>query len=146
MLITWCSQVEQIVQEAGKPGIKVTMELIGKRPAGKLARNPSACTAGSAGTLQDRKIQPDLTIGSTDANIPLSLGLPAVTIGLSTGFGAHTRNEYIQTQPLANGLAQLIEVVGRGVFPAGVAQFENLFESLTEFLTRDIEVIAVWVN
>jgi hypothetical protein len=34
-----------------------------------------------------------------------------VTLGLSTGFGAHTANEYISTQPLFQGLAQVVEVV-----------------------------------
>lgn len=104
------SQVEQIVKEAELPGVKVTMELIGKRPAGKLAStHPLVRLAQQA--LKKQNLQSDLTIGSTDANIPLSQGLPAVTIGLSTGFGAHTRNEYIQTQPLANGLAQLVDLV-----------------------------------
>jgi acetylornithine deacetylase/succinyl-diaminopimelate desuccinylase-like protein len=65
--------------------------------------------------LHAQGLQPNLTVGSTDANVPLSRGLPAVTIGLSTGFGAHTVNEYISTQPLSQGLAQLYEVV-EGVF------------------------------
>jgi hypothetical protein len=56
-------------------------------------------------------VTPNLTIGSTDANIPLSRGLPAVCIGLSSGFGAHTSHEYINTAPLAQGLAQVQAVV-----------------------------------
>jgi di/tripeptidase len=103
-------QVEQIVKSAGKPGVKMSLELIGRRPAGKLAStHPLVRLAKRA--LQKRGIRPNLTIGSTDANLPLSRGLPALTIGLSTGFGAHTANEYIHTQPVMQGLEQLVEVV-----------------------------------
>ena len=51
--------------------------------------------------------------GSTDANLPLSRGLPAVAVGLTTGSGAHTVHEYIQTEPLAKGLEQVVRLVSR---------------------------------
>jgi acetylornithine deacetylase/succinyl-diaminopimelate desuccinylase-like protein len=38
---------------------------------------------------------PVVTAGSTDCNIPLSLGVPAVCFGDVLGGGAHTREEYI---------------------------------------------------
>ncbi len=105
-------QVQQMVAAFEKPGVRLSIELIGQRPAGKLTSNhPLVRVAKSA--LQKRGLQPHLTIGSTDANIPLSRGLPAITIGISTGFGAHTVNEYINTQPVAQGLGQLLEVVER---------------------------------
>ncbi len=110
-------QVERAVAAAEKPGVRVTLELIGRRPAGKLASNhPLVRVAKRA--LQKQGVQPNLTIGSTDANVPLSQGLPAITIGLSSGFGAHTTNEYINTPPLAQGLGQLVDVV--------VGSFEEL--------------------
>ncbi len=103
-------QVEQIVKEAEGPGVKVAQELIGQRPAGKLAAShPLVRIAKRA--LQRQGIQPNLTIGSTDANVPLSRGLPAVTVGISTGFGAHTSNEYVHTQPVGQGLGQLVDLV-----------------------------------
>ena len=41
--------------------------------------------------IRDRR----LTIGSTDSNIPISLGLPAVTIGRGgVGGGAHSLDEW----------------------------------------------------
>ena len=42
--------------------------------------------------------------GSTDCNIPLSLGIPAVSIGVYSGGGAHTRDEYILRDTLPLGL------------------------------------------
>jgi acetylornithine deacetylase/succinyl-diaminopimelate desuccinylase-like protein len=41
---------------------------------------------------------------STDANIPLSLGIPAATFGLYRGGGAHTREEYVHIDSLTPGL------------------------------------------
>jgi len=52
-----------------------------------------------------------LTSGSTDANIPLSRGIPAVVVGMTAGGGAHTLNEYIDVAPIEKGLAQLVKFV-----------------------------------
>jgi acetylornithine deacetylase/succinyl-diaminopimelate desuccinylase-like protein len=107
-------QVEDIVASANRPDVQVTREIIGQRPAGKIsASHPLVQVA--KGCLEAHGVAPNLTIGSTDANLPLSRGFPAVCLGLSTGFGAHTVNEYVNTPPLAQGLAALAEVVA-GIF------------------------------
>jgi len=54
-----------------------------------------------------------LTSGSTDANIPLSKGYPALVLGVSTGSGAHTKGEFINTEPVAQGMEQLVKFVER---------------------------------
>lgn len=102
--------VEDVVVTANRPDVQFTCELIGQRPAGKISStHPLVRLAQRA--LQVQGLEAHLAIGSTDANIPLSRGLPAVTIGLTTGHGAHTVNEYIHTQPLAKGLAQLVSLI-----------------------------------
>ena len=111
-------QVENLVQSANHSGVNVSLDLIGQRPAGKLSSTHPLVRLAKR-TVQKLGVQPNLTIGSTDANIPLSRGLPAICIGLSTGFGAHTSNEYINTGPLAQGLEQMQAVV------------EGCFEELT---------------
>lgn len=45
--------------------------------------------------------------GSTDCNLPLSMGIPAVCIGLCDGAGAHTREEYIVESSVKNGVEVL---------------------------------------
>lgn len=107
-------QVEMLVHATNRADVEVTMELIGRRPAGKLASTHPLVRLAKRG-LQAQGIQPNLTIGSTDANVPLSRGLPAVCIGLSTGYGAHTVNEYIHIGPLFQGLAQVVALV-EGIF------------------------------
>jgi acetylornithine deacetylase/succinyl-diaminopimelate desuccinylase-like protein len=107
-------QVEALVSAANRPDVVVTLELIGRRPAGKLASSHPLVRLAKR-CLQAQGIHPNLTIGSTDANVPLSRGLPAICIGLSTGYGAHTVNEYIHVSPLFQGLAQLLALV-EGIF------------------------------
>jgi acetylornithine deacetylase/succinyl-diaminopimelate desuccinylase-like protein len=41
--------------------------------------------------------------GSTDANIPHSLGIPAITMAVWSGSGAHTREEYVVKNSLVPG-------------------------------------------
>jgi acetylornithine deacetylase/succinyl-diaminopimelate desuccinylase-like protein len=104
------SRVEELVDAANRPGVVVTDEVIGRRPAGEISLDHPLVQL-AARCLQAQGISPRINIGSTDANIPLSRGLPAICIGLTVGSGAHTLDEYIFTPPLAQGLAQLISVV-----------------------------------
>jgi tripeptide aminopeptidase len=107
-------RVETLVGAANRSDVAVTLELIGRRPAGKLpSSHPLVRLAKRC--IQTQDIQPNLTIGSTDANVPLSRGLPAICVGLSTGYGAHTVNEYINVGPLFQGLAQIVAIV-EGIF------------------------------
>ena len=41
--------------------------------------------------------------GSTDCNIPLSLGIPALCFGVYLGAGAHTREEWVKKSSLVPG-------------------------------------------
>ena len=58
-------------------------------------------------------LEAGLISGSTDANVPLSKGYPAVVLGVTTGGSAHTVHEYINTAPLMQGMSQLVNFVSR---------------------------------
>lgn len=103
-------QVEDLVKNSNKHQVRVLSELIGKRPAGNISVNHPLIQI-AVDQLVSLGIQPVLSIGSTDANIPLSRGLASVCLGLTTGNGAHTKDEYIDIQPIRNGLAQLVGIV-----------------------------------
>jgi len=103
-------QVETLANAAQRPDVQVSLEVIGKRPSGSIPANHPLVQLAQRSLLA-QGIQPNLAIGSTDANVPLSRKLPAICIGLSTGSGAHTQGEYVNTRPLAQGLAQLVMVV-----------------------------------
>ena len=103
-------RVEASVAKANRPDVAVTARVIGSRPAGKLAPNHSLVKLARK-ALKQVGIDAHLGVGSTDANIPLSLGYPAICIGLTVGGGAHTVDEYILTRPLERGLQQLQMIV-----------------------------------
>ena len=102
--------VNEILRDCQKPGIQVHAELIGQRPVGEISQDHSL-VALAINSLARVGIQPRLNIGSTDANIPLSLGYPAICLGLTTGNGAHTVGEYVNISPLQAGLEQLMLVI-----------------------------------
>lgn len=103
-------QVERLVDASGGKDVRFEIEVLGERPAGELpARHKLVRLALAA--LESQGVEGQLNIGSTDANIPLSKGYPAVCIGLAHGGGAHTTGEFMLTAELERGLAQLVELV-----------------------------------
>lgn len=52
-----------------------------------------------------------ITIGSTDANIPLSMGIPAVCLGTHLSSGAHTREEKVLISSIPVGLKIATEII-----------------------------------
>jgi tripeptide aminopeptidase len=107
VLQTFCQNIIQVVNSARSSDLRVDTKIIGERPGGAIAAtNPLVEKAVDAHKVFD--VQPKLTSGSTDANIPLSLGYPAICIGLTEGGHSHSHNEYISIPPIRKGLSILI--------------------------------------
>ena len=105
-------KVLQLVNAARKPGVQIEAEIIGQRPSGELPlEHPLVRLAQEC--LRTAGIEPHLTTGSTDANLPLSRGFPAITIGFTTGGRAHTLHEFINLAPLEKGLDLVFQLVSR---------------------------------
>jgi tripeptide aminopeptidase len=105
-------QVETTIRSARRDGVDVELEIIGKRPAGEIpVDHPLVRLAGDC--LSELGLTPTFTSGSTDANVPLSLGYPALVLGVTTGGGAHTLHEYIDLPPVEAGMEQLVRFVER---------------------------------
>jgi acetylornithine deacetylase/succinyl-diaminopimelate desuccinylase-like protein len=106
------STAERLIHKANKIGVSVEAQVIGQRPAGEISVNhPLVILAKDC--LRAQGLEPGLISGSTDANIPLSKGFPAIVLGITTGGSAHTVHEYINIPPIAPGLNQLVNFVGR---------------------------------
>ena len=90
-------------------GVAVTTTVIGDRPGGAIADDHPLVRAAIE-SLHAVKVKPQLgmRISSTDANIPLSRGIPAVCIGITEGGNAHRTDEWIATAPIADGLRHLL--------------------------------------
>ena len=104
--------VEKIIRDGTKPEVKFEAEVIGQRPAGEMDANHPLIKLAVA-CLHEQGLDAVLTSGSTDANIPLSKGYPAVVLGVTTGGGGHTVNEFINTEPVEKGLEQLVRFAER---------------------------------
>jgi len=100
--------VDEIIREANQPGLSVEAEVIGQRPAGELHPNHRLIKLAE-GIIREQGLEPILTTGSTDANIPLSKGYPALVLGITTGGDAHTKSEFVNTEPVELGMEQLVK-------------------------------------
>ena len=104
------SQVEDMILHWNHEGVKIQAEVIGERPAGQIpVDHPMVKLALDC--VQVQGLDATLTTGSTDANIPLSKGFPAVVMGVTTGSGAHTLSEQVDTEPIQKGIESLIRFV-----------------------------------
>lgn len=107
-------QVSAIVASYQAPkwqrrGVKVRAELIGDRPPGEIAADhPLVVAAQTVLEALGVRDSGDLRISSTDANVPLSRGIPAVCLGVTEGGDAHRAGEWIRPAPAAKGMAQLL--------------------------------------
>jgi tripeptide aminopeptidase len=82
-------------------GVSADPKLIGDRPCGATAlESPIVQTTTAA--VKAFGLTPSYGISSTDANLPMSLGIPAVTIGAGPGGRAHSLDEWIVVEPKAD--------------------------------------------
>ncbi|MEW6504516.1 MAG: M20/M25/M40 family metallo-hydrolase [Chloroflexota bacterium] len=105
-------RVKRIVSGRERKGIHFEMELIGLRPAGSI-RPSHPLVKLALECLAELQVPAVLEIGSTDANIPLSRGIPAVCLGLTRGGAPHTVNEYLEIPPIHAGLQQILMIIER---------------------------------
>jgi acetylornithine deacetylase/succinyl-diaminopimelate desuccinylase-like protein len=84
---------------------------LGARPGGKLPpKSPLLLTIQAIDSYLNIRSRVDCA--STDANIPLSLGLPAISIGAGgQGGGAHSANEWYQPEGRELGLRRILLLI-----------------------------------
>ncbi|MFS8542635.1 MAG: M20/M25/M40 family metallo-hydrolase [Limnochordales bacterium] len=84
-------------------GGEVDIQVVGERPAGRLdPHHPLRQLALGAATRLGLAAEEEAM--STDANIPLSLGIPAVVLGIAEGGGMHTLEEWLAPGSLGIGV------------------------------------------
>ena len=100
-------KLDAILRENALPDAQVTLKLLGERPCGA-SGDPQAqhalekmCIAALERYVGGRK---PISIGSTDCNIPLSMGIPSACFGMYRGGGAHTREEWMEPSSLCAGM------------------------------------------
>jgi tripeptide aminopeptidase len=97
-------------------------QLIGDRPCGQTPHEaPLVRTVTSA--VQAFGLKPSYGISSTDSNVPMSLGIPAVTIGRGPGGRAHSPDEWVDVE--IESAVQAVQVAMTIVLAVAVAGRAN---------------------
>jgi acetylornithine deacetylase/succinyl-diaminopimelate desuccinylase-like protein len=92
--------------DRGKLDVKV--EMVGQRAAGRTARTSPIVEAAVSAT-RALGLPVALDEGSTDANVPMGLGIPAITIdGGGSGSGAHSLQETFDARDSWQGTARAL--------------------------------------
>ena len=102
-------------------GARVSAKIkeLGSRPGGKLSEDSTLLRKIQSvdGYLD---IHSRVDCASTDANLPLSMGLPAISIGVGgQGGGAHTRGEWYQPDGRELGLRRVLLLLASLVYDNG---------------------------
>ena len=106
-LETMRQEFEQIFKEAVSDKVEGEIEIVGERPCGialdpvKAAELIAVCKEVTEEVSGKEVV---FHSGSTDCNIPLSLGIPAICMGVYRGAGTHTREEWIEKASMKEGL------------------------------------------
>lgn len=92
-------------------GLTIALSPLGDRPAGALAADHPLVRLAAACTERVGRT-PRAAIASTDANVPLARGIPALAIGAGgTGGGAHTDAEWYSDEHAEIGLERVLRLV-----------------------------------
>lgn len=92
------TDAENAARSVSDGKIVAETKLIGDRPAGITAEG-AAITQLAAAAIRAKGLTPRLVSSSTDANLPMSLGIPALTIGSGgSGGRAHSLDEWIDVE------------------------------------------------
>jgi tripeptide aminopeptidase len=111
-LLQLVSAAERLIHSANRQGVSIEAQVIGQRPVGEVGVNHPLVKLAEE-CLREQGLESALISGSTDANVPLSMGYPAIVLGVTTGGGAHTKHEFINTAPVTQGMQQLVRFVER---------------------------------
>jgi di/tripeptidase len=102
---------EENARWQGKGPVSVSPELVGLRPAGSTPEN-SPLVQAAITVSHSLGLPVHLGEGSTDANVPMNPGIPAITIGGGgSGAGFHSLNETYDTTGSAKGTQRALLLV-----------------------------------
>ena len=105
------AEEENARRTLGAPPLTVRIEPIGERPCGETPVEDDLVQQAMHATVLIGR-QPDLALASTDANVPISQGIPAIAIGAGgRGGDAHTHTEWFDNLRGTLGIARALTIV-----------------------------------
>lgn len=110
------AKFKAIFDEANKDDVTVKVTPVGKRPCERgvdpVLKKALIDLSAEVITAVNKEA-PKTKSSSTDCNIPLSLGIPAVCIGAIRSGGAHTREEWADKTSMLPGLEIVIKIANK---------------------------------
>ncbi len=104
-------EAENAHRARGTAALAAHIARIGDRPGGETDADHPLVQAARAIT-QLSGGEPELAIASTDANVPIGLGIPAIAIGAGgQGGDAHSANEWFENVDGTRGVARALAIV-----------------------------------
>ena len=105
-------QLKRIVADSARTaGVGFHVEKIGDRPSG-FTPPQSPIVQAALEASRAIGVEAQLDVGSTDANIPISLGIPAIAIGGGGLSGSiHTPEEWFDSADRYLGIQRLLTLV-----------------------------------
>jgi tripeptide aminopeptidase len=105
------TDAENVTRRPGDPPLELTMELVGERPTGETRPDSPLVELAHEATLAIG-VEPRLDQSSTDSNLPMSIGIPAITLGAGGTSGcSHTLEEWYDPTERHKGLRRGLLVV-----------------------------------
>ena len=102
---------ENVKRRAGDPELKLRLDLIGERPTGETPSDSPLVELAIEATRM-LGFEPRLDQSSTDSNLPISLGIPAITLGAGGTSGySHTLDEWYDPRDRDKGLKRGLLVI-----------------------------------
>lgn len=105
-------EFEQIFDTVRTDKVKVNVTKVGDRPCGNIDFSKVQEIKDIAVPIIENVIEKKVSFrcGSTDCNIPLSLGIAALCVGVNIHAGVHTREEWVEKKSLIPGLEIAIKL------------------------------------
>ena len=105
------AEFDRIMEQFRASGVQIETEVVGDRPCGRNVDNSALARRAAEAVKTHYGWLPQFGSGSTDANVPLSMGISAICPGCVMGAGAHTREEYVEIDSLLPGLKVAAELI-----------------------------------
>lgn len=104
-------QLEEIVSEmSARHAVDATLDCFFRRQAGGLPFS-HPLVKSVVEVMEALDIEPDQGHSPSELSEFIRRGIPAVTLGISTGERSHKQSEYVDIDPILRGVAQLIGVL-----------------------------------
>ena len=99
------------VRRKGSAALRVVIDTIGDRPAAAIAADAPLVSLARAATRAIGE-RPELVASSTDANVPMALGIPSIAIGGGgESGGTHTLGEWYANERGPDGIVRALLLV-----------------------------------